>query len=117
MTTSSPVSNVEILMAVDGVLPPGEWPKPKETRPWVCRVEHTEDACTRLKPCYACRGARNRRSGMRKQREARKAIERATGTCEDRDVHGHWCAGSLLHDSQHWDGNGCNWLDDGTMLS
>lgn len=65
-------------MAVDGKLPPGEWPKPKSTREWNCRRQ--DAACTRTVPCVACRGARNRRSGMRKQREARKAIERATGT-------------------------------------
>lgn len=30
-------------------------------------------------------------------------------SCEERDEHGHWCAGSLFHDSDHWDGSGCNW--------
>lgn len=30
-------------------------------------------------------------------------------TCEDRDEHGHVCIGSLLHETCHHDGNGCNW--------
>lgn len=67
-------------MAIDGVLTEGEWPRPKETRPWVCKVDEVKGPCTRRLPCVVCQGARNRRSGMRKQREARKAIERATGT-------------------------------------
>lgn len=66
------------LMARDGVMPEGEWPKPKQTRPWACRRD--DPGCTRTVPCAACRGARNRRSGMRKQREARKALEVVTGT-------------------------------------
>lgn len=52
-------------------------PIPKETRPWVCRRD--DPTCSRKTPCVACRGARNRRSGMRKQREARKALEAVTG--------------------------------------
>jgi hypothetical protein len=58
-------------------LPPG-FPIPKETRPWNCRRQ--EPSCTRSKPCHSCRGARNRRSGMAKQRQARKALEAVTGT-------------------------------------
>lgn len=54
------------------------FPKVKgETRPWTCRKD--DEACTRTKPCNTCRGARNRRSGMRKQREARKSLEALTG--------------------------------------
>lgn len=49
----------------------------KQTRPWSCRKD--DEACTRTKPCNTCRGARNRRSGMRKQREARKSLEALTG--------------------------------------
>ncbi len=49
----------------------------KNTRPWQCRKD--DAACTRKVPCASCRGARNRRSGMRKQREARKALEALTG--------------------------------------
>ncbi len=52
-------------------------PIPKETRLWKCRRD--DASCSRTKPCVACRGARNRRSGMRKQREARKALEAVTG--------------------------------------
>lgn len=48
-----------------------------ETSPWVCKWD--EPNCTRSKPGPRCRGARNRRSGMRKQREARKALEALTG--------------------------------------
>lgn len=58
-------------------LPEG-FPKVKgEGQPWTCRKER--DDCTRKKPCPSCQGARNRRSGMRKQREARKALEALTG--------------------------------------
>jgi NADH dehydrogenase/NADH:ubiquinone oxidoreductase subunit G len=57
---------------------PEGFPKVKgETRPWECKK--ADETCTRSKPCASCRGARNRRSGMRKQREARKALERVTG--------------------------------------
>ncbi len=52
-------------------------PIPKEARLWECRK--ADEACTRKTPCASCRGARNRRSGMRKQREARKALEAVTG--------------------------------------
>lgn len=63
-------------MAVDGVLPEG-FPREKTTRIWTCRRD--DASCTRTVPCVACRGARNRRSGLRKQREARKALEAVTG--------------------------------------
>lgn len=49
----------------------------KATRPWACK--HGNDECTRTKPCRRCLGARSRRSGMAKQREARKVLERVTG--------------------------------------
>jgi hypothetical protein len=52
---------------------PEGFPKPKQTRPWQCRRQ--EPTCTRVSPCRACLGARNRRKGMRKQGVARKAIE------------------------------------------
>jgi hypothetical protein len=29
--------------------------------------------------------------------------------CDAVDEHGHRCSGSLLHETCHWDGNGCNW--------
>lgn len=58
---------------------PDGFPKlDKSTRPWTCRKQ--DDTCTRAKPCRSCLGARNRRSGMRKQRDARKALESVTGT-------------------------------------
>lgn len=47
------------------------------TRPWVCRKSDPE--CTRTKPCKSCLGRRSRRSGMHKQRVARKVIEQLTG--------------------------------------
>jgi hypothetical protein len=30
--------------------------------------------------------------------------------CESVDEHGHRCTGSLFHDTNCWDGNGCNWV-------
>lgn len=30
-------------------------------------------------------------------------------SCEEQDEHGHVCVGSVLHETGHWDGNGCNW--------
>lgn len=56
---------------------PDGFPRQKGERPWVCRRD--EEGCTRTKPCRACLGARSRRSGMRKQREARKALEVVSG--------------------------------------
>lgn len=35
--------------------------------------------------------------------------------CEEIDEHGHRCTGSLLHETCHWDGNGCNWTVDGLL--
>lgn len=49
----------------------------KATRPWVCKKD--VESCTRTKPCPSCRGRRNRRSGMTKQRQARKHLEVLTG--------------------------------------
>lgn len=49
----------------------------KQTRPWACR--YGRDDCTRTAPCRGCLNRRNRAKGMRKQREARKALERVTG--------------------------------------
>lgn len=56
----------------------------KAIRPWVCKYDNAD--CTRKVPCPRCRGARNRRSGMRKQREARKSLERVTGVQAHRFV-------------------------------
>lgn len=64
-------------MTHDTPLAPGFPKLEKQTRPWKCRKE--DEACTRSKPCNSCRGARSRRSGMKKQREARKAFEVLTG--------------------------------------
>ncbi len=64
-------------MAVDGVLPPG-FPREKTTREWNCRANNT--FCTRTKPCRSCLGRRNRRKGSRGQSDARKVLERVTGT-------------------------------------
>ena len=47
-------------------------PLPKVTKLWICKREN--EGCTRKVPCNACRGERNRRSGLRKQRAARKAL-------------------------------------------
>lgn len=58
-------------------LPEG-FPKPKQTRPWQCRRQ--EPTCTRVSPCRSCLGARNRRSGLRKQRAARKQLEQTFQT-------------------------------------
>jgi hypothetical protein len=57
---------------------PEGFPKPKQTRPWQCRRQ--EPTCTRVSPCRACLGARNRRSGLRKQRAARKSLEQTFQT-------------------------------------
>lgn len=64
-------------MTHDTPLEPGFPRLEKQTRPWKCRKE--DALCTRGKPCNSCRGARSRRSGMKKQREARKAFEVLTG--------------------------------------
>lgn len=56
---------------------PEGFPKIKGEGTWKCRKDSA--TCTRKKPCPSCQGARNRRSGMRKQREARKALEALTG--------------------------------------
>ena len=50
----------------------------KSTRPWVCKKEDPD--CTRKVPCRSCLGRRSRRSGMTKQRAAKKTLERLTGT-------------------------------------
>lgn len=47
-------------------------PLPKQTRVWNCRKG--VETCTYKKPCPSCLGRRNRRSGLKKQREARKAL-------------------------------------------
>lgn len=36
--------------------------------------------------------------------------------CDSVDEHGHACTGSLLHETCHWDGNGCNWSDPAEAL-
>lgn len=70
--------------AVTKELPEGFPRVEKQTRPWSCRRDDPD--CTRTRPCASCRGARNRRSGMRKQREARKALEQLTATSAARFV-------------------------------
>lgn len=45
---------------------------PKQGRVWNCRKD--DPACTYDKPCRSCLGRRNRRSGLAKQRVARKAL-------------------------------------------
>jgi hypothetical protein len=60
-------------------LPEG-FPRSKEEqsgRVWVCKAGN--DPCSRTAPCRSCLGRRNRRSGMVKQRAARKALEVVTG--------------------------------------
>lgn len=49
----------------------------KATRPWECKKG--DASCTRTKPCRSCLGRRSRRSGLEKQRQARKALETITG--------------------------------------
>lgn len=61
-------------------LPEG-FPRSKEEqsgRVWVCKAGN--DPCSRKEPCRSCLGRRNWRSGMTKQRQARKALEVVTGT-------------------------------------
>jgi hypothetical protein len=52
------------------------------TREWKCRKNTA--GCTRTKPCKSCLGRRSRRSGMTKQRQARKALEQITGKAAGR---------------------------------
>lgn len=66
-------------MAIDGKLPPG-FPREKLSREWVCRAPVPYATCTKQSPCASCRGRRNQRAGREKQRAARQAIERVTGT-------------------------------------
>ena len=54
-------------------VPPGfPLSKEEQARPWRCPKEN--ESCTRTKPCPSCLGRRNRRSGLRKQRTARKGL-------------------------------------------
>lgn len=46
-------------------------------RVWTCKAGN--DPCSRQAPCRSCLGRRNRRSGLSKQRKARKALESVTG--------------------------------------
>lgn len=62
----------------DRPMPEGFPKLDKQTRVWKCRRD--DPTCTRTAPCAADRGARNRRKGLRQQREARKTLERVTGT-------------------------------------
>lgn len=49
------------------------FPKEKQLgRPWTCPLE--VEGCVRSAPCPSCLGRRNRRSGLKKQREARKRL-------------------------------------------
>lgn len=72
---------------------PDVTPNFKDSGAWKCRKD--DPACTRTKPCRPCLGARNRRSGMRKQREARKALERVTGVQANRFM-------SALGNEENW---------------
>lgn len=65
-------------MEMSRPLEPGFPKLDKATRPWQCRND--DPTCTRAAPCRADLGARNRRKGLVKQREARKTLERVTGT-------------------------------------
>ena len=47
-------------------------PLPKQTREWNC--PKNDPTCARRDPCASCRGRRNRRQGLAKQRAARRAI-------------------------------------------
>src|SRR5438445_12945683 len=65
-------------MAVRGEMPPGEWPREKTVRPWVCGRGYT--SCTRVRPCPSCLGKRNRRKGQRGQGKNRRILEDISGT-------------------------------------
>ncbi len=51
---------------------PGPDPKPSQRAAWACPKQVV--SCTRGTPCPSCLGRRNRRGGLRKQREARKQM-------------------------------------------
>lgn len=53
---------------------PEGFPNLDKSTPGGWRCKHGNDPCTRAKPCRPCLGARNRRKGLRRQREARKAL-------------------------------------------
>lgn len=53
---------------------PEGFPKLDKATPGSWRCKHDNEGCTRKVPCRPCLGARNRRKGLRKQREARKAL-------------------------------------------
>ncbi len=57
---------------VTPLLEPGPDPKPSQRAVWTC--PKADPACTRTAPCPSCRGRRNRRSGLTKQRVARKQL-------------------------------------------
>lgn len=66
-------------MSVNGEMRPG-FPREKTTREWNCRNKGgPQPDCTRTAPCVSCRGRRSRAGGMKKQRDARKALEAVTG--------------------------------------
>ncbi len=54
------------------LLQPGPHPKPSQRVVWVCPKE--VETCSRTAPCPSCQGRRNRRSGLKKQRVARKQL-------------------------------------------
>lgn len=59
--------------------PPG-FPKTKQEqagRVWECKAANPD--CTRETPCVSCRGRSNRVSGMRRQHQAKRALEAITG--------------------------------------
>lgn len=65
------------VLAIDGEMTPGLWPRPKPTRPWNCRQD--DPTCSKKTMCVSCRNRLNRASGRRKQRSAQKALETVTG--------------------------------------
>ncbi len=54
------------------LLNPGPDPKPSQRAVWTC--PKADPACTRTAPCPSCLGRRNRRSGLRKQRQVRREL-------------------------------------------
>lgn len=46
-------------------------------RLWACKFG--TEGCTEHEPCAQCRGSRNRKSGLKRQNDARKALQVVTG--------------------------------------
>lgn len=56
--------------------------KPEATKPWDCPKD--DPLCTKVTPCNSCRGRRSTQSGRRRQHQARRMLERLTGTLATR---------------------------------